>query len=119
MKNNELMMIGKRELEVLILNYISSNLETGRNRTRYIGEAFSTINKDDEGNYSITLEYRVFTEYNFDDGEKENFEDLVQINLKGDMDLSRKDMEAIKKEMYLNSINNAAFIVNILKIAKF
>lgn len=107
--------VKKESLEVLILNYIFSNLERGENRLRYAGEAFSRISNDSKGNLTLTLEYKVFTDYTFEDGEKDSFEDIVQITLEGGCDYSKEDMEFIKKDMYLGSINNVAFIHHLLK----
>lgn len=115
----EMIGVRKENLEVLILNYIFSNLERGKNRFRYAGEAFSKISKDSKGNLILTVEYKVFTEYNFEDGERESFEDIVQVAIEGAYDYSKEDMEVIKEDMYLGSINDVAFIHHILKSANF
>lgn len=115
----EIIGVKKESLEVLFLNYIFSNLEKGSNRTRYAGEAFSKLSKDNRGNLILTVEYKVFTEYTFEDGEKEYYNDVVQIALEGGYDYSKEDLNVIKEDMYLNSINDVAFIINILKNVKF
>lgn len=106
--------VNKDSLEVLILNYIFSNLERNKTRTRYAGNGFAELNSDKEGNIYINLEYKVFTDYDFKDGDNEHYEDLVQISLKVKEEYSKNECDKIAKEMYLSSANNVAFILKIL-----
>lgn len=110
--------IEKESLEVLILNYIFSNLEKGKNRIRYAGEGFCRINKNSSNGINATIEYKVFTEYSFEDGDKEEYNDVVQITLESNCDYSKEDMNTIKEDMYLDTINDVAFIINIVKSSR-
>lgn len=106
--------VNKDSLEVLILNYIFSNLEGNKIRTRYAGNGFAELKQDKDKNVYINLEYKVFTNYNFQDGDNEQYEDLVQISLKVKEEYSKDECNKIAKEMYLSSANNVAFILKIL-----
>ena len=106
--------VNKESLEVLILNYIFSNLEGNKVRTRYADNGFADLKQDKDNNIYINLEYRVFTDYNFEDGESEHCKDLVQISLKIKDEYTKVECEQISKEMYLSSANNVAFILKIL-----
>lgn len=116
---NKFIGVNKESLEVLILNYIFSNLDRGKNRVRFAGDAFCKISISAEGSSVVGIEYKVFTEYLFDDGEKENYHDTVQIIIEGNCDYTKEDINRLKTDMYLNSINDVAFIVNLIKNIKF
>lgn len=106
--------VNKDSLEALILNYIFSNLEGNKVRTRYAGNGFADLKQDKDNNIYINLEYKVFTNYKFEDGDNEHYEDLVQISLKVKEEYTKTECEKISKEMYLSSANNVAFILKIL-----
>lgn len=106
--------VNKDSLEVLILNYIFSNLERNNIRTRYASNGFAELKQYKDKYVYINLEYKVFTNYNLKDEDNEQYEDLVQISLKVKDEYSKDECTKIAKKMYLSNANNVAFILKIL-----
>lgn len=106
--------IPKETLESLILCHIFSNLNQNKNRKICAGNGFANLFSDKNDNCYITLEYKVFVDYNFDDGSEDHFNHLIQYTLGGKNEYTRKECEEIAKELYLKSPNDVAIILKIL-----
>lgn len=110
---NDLINVNKDAMEVLVLNYIFSNLKQSKNVSNCAGNGFMEICENDNGIKCFVIEYKVFSDYKFEDS-REFFQDTVQVVLENKDEYSKKECESIKEDMYLGSANNVAFLIKLI-----
>lgn len=97
----EKFLIENDSLEILILNYIFSNIKIG-----YYGQnGFASLEKLANNNISVKLNYKVTNEVEHK---------KVNILLVAKNTYTREECIKLAKEMYLKDENSAAFILKIL-----